>query len=343
MASICRNRWGIFSPTKCNSYTLHWYKSLVRNLIHQCQLVHNPNLYSSDSSHYSLLHAVVFCRPTGRSLLHIARFLHKMSTHNSTSTFLQSVCKRATPPIILSKHYQKIIFTWKTCTLQMYGACLQTEFLGFQPIEPEHFELLADLTELTILLLQNCAKIPVHWMLRQNSLRPCSCYGHLVCASIVLLHRCFKYWTERPKCMDLKVIARLAKLAIVSVHDNFVTHCESVVLLIGGTAVKQRLHSVFYWILQHKQLFNLDNMHGAYFKSFFFWRNHIDVFFLFCRSCAKQYRFFTTNSIYGGATAHIRRWVDSRNVGWWFNFMERRIGQTPVAGRCQFGNIMYTY
>lgn len=232
----------------------------------------NPNLYFSDAALNDLLHAIVFCRPTGRSLLHIARFLYTMSTHHATSTFMQNICKRDSQTIIFKK--QKIVFEWKTCTLQMYGVCLQTEFLGFEPVAPEHFELLADLTELTILLLQNCAKIPVHWMLRQNLSRPCSCYGHLVCASIVLLHKCFVNWTERPKCMDLKVIARLAKLAIVTIHDNFVSHCESVVLQIGGTAIKQRLHSVFYWILQHKQLFNLDNMHGAYFKSFFFWCNN---------------------------------------------------------------------
>lgn len=232
----------------------------------------NQNFNSSDAILYNLQHAIVFCRPTGRSLLHIARFLYTMSTHHANSMFMQSVCKRDTQTICLHKHYQKIMFGWKTCTLQMYGMCLQTEFFGFQTIEPEHFELLAELTELTILLLQNCAKIPVHWMLRPVTTdprpRPCSCYGHLVCASIVLLHRCFKNWTDRPKCMDLKVIERLAKLAIVSIHDNFVTHCENVVLQLGGTSVKQRLHSVFYWILQHRQLFNLDNMHGAYLKSF---------------------------------------------------------------------------
>lgn len=234
---------------------------MVSYLIQPFQLVRNPNVNSSDTALYNLQHAAVFCRPTGRSLLHIARFLYEMSTHHTTSTFLQNVCKRTEQKIILNKNSQKIIFSWNICTLQMYGVCLQTEFHGFQPVERKHFKLLADLTEFTILLLQNCAKIPVDWMLRQNSKRPCLCYGHLVCASIVLLHRCFENWTNQPQCMDFKVIVRLVKLAIVSIHDNFVTHCESVVQ-IGGTTVKQRLHSVFYWILQHRELFNLDHMHG---------------------------------------------------------------------------------
>lgn len=279
---------------------------MVSHLIHHFEQVRNPNFNSSDTALYNLQHAIVFCRPTGRSLLHISRFLHTMSMHYATSKFMQNVCKRSKPIIILNKNYQKIIFGWKTCTLQMYGVWLQTEFLGFQPVEPEHFKILAELCELTILFLQNCAKIPVHWMLRQNSLRPCSCYIHLVCASIVLLHRCFQNWTDQPQCMDLKAIARLAKLAIVSLHDNFVTHCESVVLQIGGTFVKQRLHSVFYWISQHKQLFNLDDMHGACFKSIYIWKRNKPYKCFIFRACAYQYRIFTTNSTYGRATADFR-------------------------------------
>lgn len=61
--------------------------------------------------------------------------------------------------------------------------------------------------------------------------------------------------------VELKTIARIARLGILFISDHFVMHYEDIVLRIGGESIKQRLQTVFHWINQNATLFQFHKAH----------------------------------------------------------------------------------
>lgn len=60
---------------------------------------------------------------------------------------------------------------------------------------------------------------------------------------------------------DLRIISNIAQLGVIMISDNFVIHCESIVLRVGGSWVKERLHVAFSWIKEHSKVFRFERAH----------------------------------------------------------------------------------
>lgn len=156
---------------------------------------------------------------------------------------------------------EKLLFKRKTCPILMFSLLLQIEFLDtYRPSSATVKEqsLLLEFAVHTLQLMNNCTQMPAHWISR-----PCLCYAHLVCVIINQLYLCVKSWIDDPFCREFERIPELACSTVIFVHDHFVTNLDDIVLDTGDADVRQRLHTLFHWILRFKSLFSMmTSAHG---------------------------------------------------------------------------------
>lgn len=63
---------------------------------------------------------------------------------------------------------------------------------------------------------------------------------------------------------DLKTIIAIAQAGVIFVSDHFTVRYESLVLRVGGPAIKQRLHVTFAWFQQYQKVFLFERVHGKH-------------------------------------------------------------------------------
>lgn len=192
---------------------------------------------------------------------------------------MQLLCSRCNHQIAFNRKVEKLLFKMKTCPILMFSVLLQIEFTGnYQLVQSpvrrkigytKDQTLLLDITEYALKLIDNCTRIPVHWMVASpanGSDGPRLCYAHLVCALIKCLYLCIKRWIDDPLRLssgERERVGQLASSTILFVHDHFVTNLNDIVLDTGGVEVRQQLHTMFRWILNRKSLLRMSLAHGA--------------------------------------------------------------------------------
>lgn len=59
----------------------------------------------------------------------------------------------------------------------------------------------------------------------------------------------------------MKTIVAIAQHGSIFISDHFTLRYESLVLRVGGPAIKQRLHVTFAWLQQYQQLLQFERVH----------------------------------------------------------------------------------
>lgn len=204
--------------------------------------------------------SLVNCRPNRRPLTALTHSLCYITTHWTDMSIVNSMCTNSVEGSFEINEYYKILqFSSDSCTLQVYGAVLETAFPQDKILTPSQIDGLSQICSNHCKFLWNCFERNVEWIWKVKE--TCDCYVKATTSFVVIVHQFLRQWILNPNSIDIKLVSNIAKISACLLCKIFHINYRREVLQNGGSVIKNRLHIIHDWLKDYGGVFMFKTAH----------------------------------------------------------------------------------